>query len=755
MAIAEFVTQNFGGHIGQSSPRADGPVKVQGAARYAAERHPDGMLYGFPVPTVTGGGRIIAIHTEAAQAVPGVHTVITAANAPDQDEASTADGVITRIMGPQPNLTGTKIQFHGEFVALVLADTYEAARDAAALVTIDVDGAQGGPGFDNALSTAYNPKTLVTGAPADTAKGDFKAAFAAAPVQIDATYDTPFEHQNAMEPHAAVAWWTDGKLTVQDTNQGVSIGATALAATFKLQPDQVQVISHFVGGGFGGKFGALPHSILAAIGAKVAGRPVKVVLTRQQVFTGHGHRSRTRQRLRLGAAPDGSLLAISHDTLAQTSMHGDFIEQAGVMSRVMYAAPNRATTHRVARLHTPTPAFMRAPGEAPGSFALECAMDELAVKLGMDPIALRLKNEPAVDPESGLPWSSRSFRACLEQGAAKFGWDRRPAKPGTWREGQWLVGMGVAGATYPATTLPASARLTLRPNATALVEIAAADIGTGTYTILRQVAAAALGLEQDAIEVRIGDSALPMAFGAAGSTGAASFSSAVSGAALTLRTKLADLARADQASPLRGLNSDALEFAAGQIRHRDDPARTEPLADLVSRTAPEGIGADYSHTPGDQAKRFAMHAFGAQFAEVAVDVDTGEIRTRRLLGVFGVGRILNPRTTESQVHGGITMGLGQALMEETIHDARWGQWVNRDLGDYHVPTNADVPHIDALFVEEQDDQVNALGIKGVGEIGIVGVAAAIANAVFNATGVRVRDLPITLDKVLVGLDAAA
>ena len=752
MQIADFVTQNFGGHIGQSSPRADGPVKVQGAARYAAERHPENMLYGFPVPTITGGGRITAIRTQAAEAVPGVVTVITRSNAPDQAAASTADGVIERIMGPQPNLTSTEIQFHGEFVALVLAETYEAARDAAALVTIEVEGANPGPDFEHAQATAYTPKALVTGDPADTASGDVDATFAAAPVQLDATYDTPFEHHNAMEPHAAVAWWEDGKLTIQDTNQGVSIAATALAATFKLQPDQVQVISHFVGGGFGGKFGAMPHSVLAAIGAKVSGRPVKVVLTRQQVFTGHGHRSRTRQRIRLAAERDGTLVAISHDTMAQTSLHGDFIEQAGVMSRIMYAAPNRGTTHRVARLHTPTPSFMRAPGEAPGAFALECAMDELAVKLGMDPIALRLKNEPAADPNSGLPWSSRSFRACLEQGAAHFGWSQRSPKPGTHQDGRWLVGMGVAGATYPSSTLPASARITLHPDATALVEIAAADVGTGTYTILRQVAAEALGLEQDAIEVRIGDSSLPMAFGAAGSTGAASFGSAVTGAALTLRMKLTDLARSDDASPLRGLNSDAIEFRSGRMQ--DTEGRGEPLAALLARAAPEGIGADHSHAP-DSEKKFSMHAFGAQFAEVGVDMDTGEVRTRRMLGAFGVGRILNARTAESQMHGGITMGIGQALMEETIHDARWGQWVNRDLGEYHVPTNADVPHIESLFVEERDDQVNALGIKGIGEIGIVGVAAAIANAVYNATGVRIRDLPITLDKVLAGLDAAA
>ena len=425
------------------------------------------------------------------------------------------------------------------------------------------------------------------------------------------------------------------------------------------------------------------------------------------------------------------------------------------MTRIMYAAPNRGTTHRVARLHTPTPAWMRAPGEAPGSFALESAMDELAVALNMNPIALRLLNEPDADPESGKPWSSRSMRACLEQGAKRFGWDRRGA-PGSRREGRWMIGMGVAAASYPVVPLPASARLTLHRDGTAKVELAASDLGTGTYTIMRQVAAAALGVEEAQVEVVIGDSDLPMTFGSAGSGGAISFTSALTGAAQDMRRQVAELARGDEASPLRGMNSDDLVFEAGQVRRRDDPARGERLAALLSRAAPpEGLQASYDHKGLEAMEHYSMHSFGAQFAEVGVDMDSGEVRTRRMLGAFGVGRVLNPRTTESQVHGGIIMGIGQALTEETVLDPRWGQWVNRDLGEYHVPVQADVPSVEALFVEERDDVVNALGIKGVGEVGIVGVAAAIANAVFNATGVRVRDLPITLDKVLGGLPMAA
>ena len=475
---AEFISENRGGHIGLSAPRADGPLKVAGAARYAAEHNPPGVLYGFPVPSTVAGGRIAAIHTEAAERVPGVVAVVTHKNAPDQAPFAQSDDLVTKVMGPKPALSGEDVTFHGQFVALVVAETFEAARDAAALVAVEVDATPPTLDFEAAAGAAYKPNVINGGAEPDTAEGDFEGAFASAPVQVDATYETPYEHHVAMEPHAAVAEWSDGRLVVHDCNQGPSVCAASLAATFKLEPGQVRVVSRFIGGGFGSKFGALPHSVLAAIGAKVTGRPCKVALTRQQAFTGHGHRSRARQRMRLGADRDGRLLAIAHDSTLQTSVHDEFVEQSGAMSRVMYAAPDRMTTHRVARLTMPTPAWMRAPGEAPGSFALESAMDELAHALNMDPVALRLLNEPPADPESGLPWSSRSLAACLQQGAARFGWDRRGA-PGTRRDGRWMVGMGVAAATYPVMLLPTSARMTLRRDGTALVQLAATDLGTG------------------------------------------------------------------------------------------------------------------------------------------------------------------------------------------------------------------------------------------------------------------------------------
>ncbi len=747
MTIATFIADNRGGHIGLSSPRADGPPKVHGQARYAAEYMLPGMLHGVPVQSHAASGRIVAIHADAARAMPGVVAVITHETAPEQEPFAESDDAMAKIMGAKPMLATDRILFHGHFVALVVADSYETARDAAFRVEVEIEGGHDALNFG--ADQAYAPAHVNGGYEADSDEGTFDAAFAAAPVKVDATYDTPYEHNAAMEPHAAVAEWQDGRLTIHDCNQGPSACAVAIANTFKLQPKDVRIVSRYVGGGFGSKYGIHPHNMLAAIGAKVTGRPVKVALSRQHTFNGHGHRSRTEQRVRLAAGQDGKLVALAHDNLLQTSTHDEFVEQSGILSRLMYEAPNRRTTHRVVRLNMPTPAWMRAPGEAPGSFALESAMDELAVALGMDPIALRLANEPPIDPETKLPWSTRSLRACLEQGAAKFGWSGRKA-PGANRHGRTLVGMGVAAASYPVLGMPASAKLTLNPDGTALVQLAATDIGQGTYTVLRQIAAAALGIEEEAVTVEIGDSDLPMTSGSGGSFGLSSFGSALTGAAEAVRARVVERAR--EAGPLRGVNDDDLVFDAGRVQRRTDPDAGESLVALLGRGG--AVVESYDYKPSDAKEHYSMHSFGAQFAEVGVDMDTGEVRIRRLLGAFGVGRVMNPRTATSQVLGGLTMGIGQALTEETVMDPRWGQWVNRDLGEYHVPVQADVPVIEALFVEEHDDKVNAMGTKGVGEIGIVGVAAAIANAVFNATGVRVRDLPITLDKVLPGLPIA-
>lgn len=750
MTVAPFMLRH-GGHVGQSAPRDDGREKLRGEALYAAEHRFEGLLHGFPVSSDRAAGRIVAIDTAKAERVPGVVAVITRKTVPRQGPLPPARAnFLIKLLGPKPVFREKDVAFHGQYIALVVAESYEAARDAAALVEVTLEHGTPLLDFDQAMAAMYRPKTVNGGAKADTSEGDVEAALASAAFSVDETYETPYEHANPMEPHAAVAAWRDGRLLLHDSSQSVSVSSLSLAATLLTLPRNIELESRYVGGGFGSKFGLRPHAVMAALAAKVVGRPVKVALTRQQSFTGYGHRTRTRQRMRLGADEHGRLAAFSQDCWSQTSMDDEFVEQSGGMGRLMYAAPNRSSTHRVARMNLPTPSYMRAPGEAPGSFAVESAMDELAHRIGMDPIALRLANEPATDPDTGLPWSSRSLRQCLEQGAARFNWQRRVAAPGAVRDGRWLVGMGVAAASYPARNLPAAASLSLSAEGVARLEIGASDIGTGACTALRQLTADAVGLPMAKVEVVIGHSKLPKTFGAAGSSGTASWGSAVAGAAAKLQAELAKLARGDRASPLHGINSDDLVLENGRLALRDDPRRGESIAALIARAAPEGVRAHHNSLPPMKATH-AAHAFGAQFAELGVDMDTGEIRLRRLLGCFGVGRVVNPRATESQLIGGITMGVGMALMEQTLLDTRWGQWLNRDLAEYHIPVNADMPPVEAMWVVEEDAHVNALGVKGVGEIGIVGVAAAVANAVFNAAGVRVRDLPVTLDKVLAGL----
>jgi xanthine dehydrogenase YagR molybdenum-binding subunit len=503
-----------------------------------------------------------------------------------------------------------------------------------------------------------------------------------------------------MEPHATTALWEGDDLVLYDSNQHPSGVAGAVGAVFGLPAGRVHVISEHVGGGFGSKGTARPNAVLAAMAARVVGRPVKLALPRQAMFSMVGYRTPTLQRIRLGAQRDGTLTAIEHDAVEQTSRLFEFAEQTTVVTRHMYAAPNRRTSHRLVRLDMPTPRWMRAPGEAPGMVGLECAMDELAVELGMDPIELRVRNEPRAEPESGVPFSSRHYVDCLREGARRFGWDGRDPRPRNRREGNWLIGTGVAGAIYPTMAQPSIARVRRTPEGTAEVAIAAVDIGTGARTILTQIAADELGLPVERVHLRIGDSTLPKASVAGGSSGSASWGWAITGACRELRES----------------GKDEATFDSG---------------DLVQQQEKEG-----------------KHAFGAHFAEVRVDVDTGEVRVSRLFGMYAVGRILNPRTARSQFIGGMTMGMGMALHEEGVLDPAMGEWVNHDLAEYHIPAHADVEWIDAAWIDEHDEQVNPMGSKGIGEIGIVGSPAAIVNAVYHATGVRVRSLPVRLDKIL-------
>jgi xanthine dehydrogenase YagR molybdenum-binding subunit len=595
----------------------------------------------------------------------------------------------------------------------------------------------------------YKPEKLGPHGDADTSRGNARQALAGARTRIEQTYTTPFENHNPMEMHATVSVWQGhDHLTVYDSTQGIFGVRKKLATVFDLPIENVRVISHFVGGGFGCKGSPWSHVVLSAMAAQLARRPVKLMLTRQQMFSLVGHRPATLQRVTLAADAQGKLVAIRHVVTTPTSRFDEFIEPCSAQTRLLYACDNVDTTQRVVRLDIPTPTFMRAPGEATGTFALESAMDELAYALSIDPLALRTKNYALVDPQDAKPWSSKSLDACYQRGAERFGWARRPPQPRATREGHQLVGWGMATATYPAHQNPASAVARMRPNGSALVQAGSQDIGTGTYTIMAQLAADALGLPLERVRFELGDTAFPETPVSGGSATASSTGSAVKRAGVELSARLRDMALADPRSPLHGAPKEAIELESGELFVRSDPKRRDSYASIVARSGlPEvAVRAETKEKEGREA--FSHHGFGAHFVEVRVDEELGQVRVARWVGAFAVGRILNAKTARSQLLGGIVWGMGMALHEHTVRDNRSGRVVTRDLADYHVPVHADVPNLDVIMIDEADPHVNEIGVKGIGEIGITGAAAAIANAVYHATGRRVRDLPITLDKLL-------
>ena len=570
-----------------------------------------------------------------------------------------------------------------------------------------------------------------------------------AAVRIDHSYSTPVQNHNPMEPHAlTVVWQGDDHVTLYDTSQGIFGVRKKLAALFAIPPENVRVISRFVGGGFGCKGTPWSHVGLAALSARVLKRPVKLVLTRQQMFSLVGHRPKTIQHLVLAADRAGKLLAMRHEVWSETSRFDDFVEPSAVQTRMLYACPNVATSHRLLRLDIPTPTFMRAPGESTGTFALESAMDELAAALKLDPLALRLKNYAERDEGEDKPWSSKSLRDCYSQAAARFGWSKRTPEPRSMRDGHWLVGYGMASATYPARQSGSSALAKLRKDGSVLVQAGSQDIGTGTYTIMAQIAADALGLPVERVSFELGDTALPETPVSGGSQTASSTGSAVKMAALALREKIIESAIADPQSALHGAVADSVALRGGELSTASDPTKKDSLAALVERSAEPEIRAQASTKEKEERKKFSLHSFGAQFVEVRVDEDTGEVRVARAVGAFAAGKILNPKTARSQFYGGMVWGIGFALEEQTLRDARSGRVVTRDLADYHVPVHADIPALEVISIAETDPHVNEIGAKGIGEIGITGITAAIANAVYHATGKRVRDLPITLDKLV-------
>ncbi|TFZ56444.1 xanthine dehydrogenase family protein molybdopterin-binding subunit [Methylorubrum sp. Q1] len=715
------------GLVGRPIDRIDGRLKVTGAAPYAYEtRDLKNPAYGFLVEAGIAKGRIRSLDVSAAKRAPGVLLVMTHENVPEQGEKKEQ---------VYPQLQGTEIRFHGQPIAFVVAQSFEQARAAAALVRAEYDVEKPEASLKAARPAAIEPKPAQT--PPDSKLGDFDGAFAGAPVKLDVEYTTPVQIHAQMEPHATIASWEAGpdgeRVTLYTANQMLNRGQASLASVLKLKPENVRLVSHYIGGGFGSKLQPQPEATLAALASKSLKRPVKVALTRQQEFHVATHRTDTIQRIRLGADENGRLTAIAHESWSATAPGDVFYETSAVVTRSLYAAQNRLTRHRLANLNVPIASAMRAPGEAVGQLAFECAMDELAEQLKIDPIELRIRNEPEQDPEKKVPFSTRQLVACMREGAQRFGWDKRGAVGAT-RDGQWLVGMGMAAASRLNPLMPSQASVRLNPDGTLTVRMAMTDIGTGTYTILAQIAGEMMGLPIERIRVEIGDTAYPKAAGSGGSFGAGSAGSALFVACDNLRQALVQSA---------GMSSEAV-FADGRVTAGN---RSE---DLTSLAGAQGVEAKGEIKPGAMKEKYSQHSFGAHFAEVGVDADTGEIRLRRMLGVFTGGRILNLKTARSQALGGMIFGIGAALMEAAETDTRYGYFVNHDLAEYHVPAHADVPAIDAVFLPELDDKANPLKSKGLGEVSICGAGAALANAVYNATGLRIRDYPLTLDKVLDG-----
>lgn len=732
--------------VGKPVDRIDGPLKTTGTAPYAYDRHDvvANQAYGYIVAAGIAKGRIASMDLTAAKAAPGVVTIVTAANAGKLGKGNF--NTATLLGGPQ-------VEHYHQAIALVVADSFEQARAAAHLVRVEYARAKGSYDLD-AVKASSKPADSF-GTQAETKVGDFDSAFKAAPIQLDASYTTAHESHAMMEPHATIAAWDGDRLTIWTANQMLDWTAGDLAKTLGIPKGKVRVVSPYIGGGFGAKLWLRADALLAALGARAAGRPVKVALERALIANNTVHRSATLQRIRIGATKDGKITAIAHESWSGDLPKGK-PEAAAVQTRSLYAGPNRMTANRLAVLDLPEANAMRAPNEAPGLAALEIAMDEMAEKLGMDPVEFRIVNDTQVvpdypvkpasaDPQSKAPaapqnphpsFSQRQLVECLRQGAQRFGWARRNAKPGQARDGRWLVGMGMATAFRDNLTMKSAARVRLDRRGIVTVETDMTDIGTGSYTVIAQTVAEMMGVPLDKVLVRLGDSSFPVSCGSGGQWGGNSASSGVYAACLKLREAVAQKA---------GFNAADAVFADSQVR---SGTRSMPLAEAAGD---RGLVAEDFIEFGDLGKRFQQSTFGAHFVEVGVDAATGETRMRRMLAVCAAGRILNPKTARSQVIGGMVMGVGAALMEELAVDTRLGFFVNHDLAGYEVPVHADIPHQEVVFLDETDPMSSPLKAKGVGELGICGAAAAVANAVYNATGVRVRDYPITIDKLLSGL----
>ncbi len=741
----DHLIQHKHGHVGAPVTRIDGPLKVSGKAPFAAEFPIEDMLFAAVAYSTIAKGRMTSLDTSSAETAPGVLLVMSFKNAPKLKPTPIFNSS-PKAAGPSdlPIMQDDCTHWNGEAIAVVLAETQEQADYAKSLIKAKYQEEHASIVFDEAKQHAREPETIL-GEPPKIEEGDAEGALASPPNRVDAVYRTPRHNHNPIELHAVTLFWKNDELYLHDASQAVSQTAWTLAQVFDVKEDQVHVSSPYVGGGFGSKT-LWSHHVLAAAASKLAGRPVRLVLSREGVYRTVGGRTTTEQRVAIGADKDGKFTALIHTGVAAMTAHNDCPEQFTFPARHLYRVPTFKIGQQVADMDMLANTFMRAPGESIGTFALESAVDELATQMGMDPVELRLLNEPEDDPTSGKPFSSRNIAKAYRDGATRFGWSDRPQTPATQREGEWLVGMGCATATYPYYRMPGGrARLTLSNDGHVTAEFAAHEMGMGTATAQTQVIAERFGVSRDCVRVHHGHSDLAGSFLAGGSSQTASIGASVIAAHKEMVKELIKLAGKD--SPLHGLGADEVHAHNGGLYSIADSSLGETYAAILHRSARNEVSVETDAPPPLEAQHWSMHSFGAMFAEVRVNVITGETRVSRFLGSFDCGRILNPKTAASQFRGGIIMGLGLALMEETQWDERRGRIMNPSLAEYHVPVHMDVPEIEVMWTDIPDPHT-PMGARGIGEIGITGTGAAIANAVYNACGKRVRELPITLDKLI-------
>lgn len=740
--------------IGQAIDRVDGRAKVTGTGRYSTEITLGNMAYAVFIGAEVPSGRINLITTSKAEQAKGVLAVLTHQNL---ERIAAQPPLIPSLLGQAaPGETFFPMQdetvhYAGQPVAMVIAETLEEAQHAATLVQISYQETPSITSLDQGHDHIYEPERIFGGLiPGRAARRDIEADLARAAVRLDKTYHFAANHHNPLEPLATTAVWDGDLLTLYDSTQGITATRLTVAALLGISPSKVRVIAHFIGGGFGSKAMVWPPVTLAALAARHVGRPVKLLVNREQMFWSCGHREEQQQQIMLGASQEGHLIALRHHKLSLTSPFDDWAEPSLNMSERLYACRSYEGIYRLIRGNTMTPTFTRGPGESTGIFALECAMDELAYQLGMDPLELRLRNHADVDPATGNPWSSKGLQECYQRGAELFGWQGRNPAPRSQRDGNWLIGTGMATAVYPvALFMPTqSARARLYADGSAVIQAGTQDFGIGMATVMTQVAADGLGIALERVRFEYGDTELPNTSSAVGSSGAGMVSAAVHHAVTALRDQLIARAIADERSPLYHAEPNSVVVSTGRMMLRDQPNSGETYGELLLRHRLQDTEALGSWTPPPLNTPYGLATFGTQFAEVAVDADLGLVRVRRLLGVFAPGRVLNPKTTRSQLMGGMLWGLGQALLEGTSMDSQRGRWANASLSEYLIAVNADAPDVEVDLIEVHDEIVNPLGVKGCGEIGQVGAAAAIANAVFHATGRRVHELPIRIEHLL-------